>query len=122
MFRQLHIPRPPVDQAPDAGPCEMPAALTSSLMCIKACTAAPGDASGSFKQMGTEMPEIDRQDEARIREAAYFQWLDEGCPEGRADDHWTLACTLLAAAAPEGMATGEPAPDQAASPEDPAPQ
>ena len=41
------------------------------------------------------MPEIDSQDEGRLREIAYFLWLNEGCPEGRAADHWTLACGML---------------------------
>jgi hypothetical protein len=27
----------------------------------------------------------------RIREIAYFLWLDEGCPEGEADRHWSMA-------------------------------
>lgn len=29
--------------------------------------------------------------ERRIRERAYFIWLNEGCPEGRADEHWRHA-------------------------------
>jgi hypothetical protein len=28
----------------------------------------------------------DRED--RIREIAYFLWLDEGCPEGHSERHW----------------------------------
>ena len=31
----------------------------------------------------------DRND--RIREIAYFLWLDEGCPEGEAERHWSTA-------------------------------
>jgi Protein of unknown function (DUF2934) len=31
----------------------------------------------------------------RIREIAYFLWLDEGCPEGAAERHWLAAETLL---------------------------
>jgi hypothetical protein len=27
----------------------------------------------------------------QIREIAYFFWLEEGCPEGRADQHWAAA-------------------------------
>jgi Protein of unknown function (DUF2934) len=27
----------------------------------------------------------------RIREIAYFLWLDEGCPEGEAERHWSKA-------------------------------
>jgi hypothetical protein len=36
---------------------------------------------------GSTMP--DRND--RIREIAYFLWLDEGCPEGEEERHWTTA-------------------------------
>ncbi len=32
---------------------------------------------------------IDRDD--RIREIAYFLWLEEGCPDGEADRHWSAA-------------------------------
>jgi hypothetical protein len=39
----------------------------------------------------TVMP--DRND--RIREIAYFLWLEEGCPEGQADRHWLAAEALL---------------------------
>jgi hypothetical protein len=38
----------------------------------------------------------DSDQEKRIRERAYFIWLAEGCPEGRAEAHWTLACRLEA--------------------------
>jgi hypothetical protein len=31
----------------------------------------------------------DRED--RIRELAYFLWLEEGCPEGQAERHWQAA-------------------------------
>jgi hypothetical protein len=31
-------------------------------------------------------------DERVIRERAYFIWNREGCPDGRAHDHWVLAC------------------------------
>jgi hypothetical protein len=31
----------------------------------------------------------------RIREIAYFLWLDEGCPEGGAERHWSAAEALL---------------------------
>lgn len=41
------------------------------------------------------MPEIDDRHEAQLREIAYFLWLHEGCPEGRADHHWLLACGML---------------------------
>jgi len=49
------------------------------------------------------MPEIDGQDEGQIRETAYFLWLHEGCPEGRADDHWMLACGSLIVQAPSAQ-------------------
>jgi hypothetical protein len=34
--------------------------------------------------------------ENRIRERAYYLWLQEGCPEGRADVHWDEASELTA--------------------------
>jgi hypothetical protein len=37
------------------------------------------------------MPDSDRDREHAIREAAYFIWLREGRPEGRAHDHWQRA-------------------------------
>ena len=39
------------------------------------------------------MPESDPNSEDAIRERAYFIWLREGRPEGRAQDHW-LSATL----------------------------
>jgi len=50
--------------------------------------------------MEDEMPEIEGQDESQIREVAYFLWLNEGCPEGRADDHWMMACGMLCVSVP----------------------
>lgn len=35
--------------------------------------------------------------EERIREVAYFLWLEEGCPEGQADRHWAAAEAVVAA-------------------------
>ena len=32
----------------------------------------------------------------RIRERAYRIWLEEGMPEGKADDHWELARLAIA--------------------------
>jgi Protein of unknown function (DUF2934) len=29
--------------------------------------------------------------ETRIRERAHSMWLDEGCPDGKAESHWELA-------------------------------
>jgi len=34
--------------------------------------------------------------EERIRERAFHIWEREGCPEGRADDHWQMARQELA--------------------------
>ncbi|CAH2601067.1 conserved protein of unknown function [Rhodovastum atsumiense] len=34
--------------------------------------------------------------EQRIRERAYFLWLEDGCPEGRDRDHWERAEDLVA--------------------------
>lgn len=34
--------------------------------------------------------------EQRVRERAYRIWMEEGCPEGRADDHWAMASELVA--------------------------
>ena len=39
--------------------------------------------------------------ERRIRERAYFQWLQEGRPAGRAAEHWLRACDEEAAVAPQ---------------------
>ncbi len=33
---------------------------------------------------------------SRIRQRAYQIWLEEGCPEGRALDHWEMARELIA--------------------------
>lgn len=35
-------------------------------------------------------------DEGQIREIAYFLWIEEGCPDGRAEDHWMMACATPA--------------------------
>jgi hypothetical protein len=56
----------------------------------------------------------DRDD--RIREMAYFLWLEEGCPEGAAERHWLAAETLVASEPLErkrieGEPPGEPADD-----------
>ena len=37
--------------------------------------------------------------EERVRERAYFLWEREGCPEGRADEHWRRAVESEAAEA-----------------------
>lgn len=35
--------------------------------------------------------------EQRVSERAYFLWLEEGCPRGRAAEHWRLASALQVA-------------------------
>jgi hypothetical protein len=30
-----------------------------------------------------------------IAQAAYFIWMEQGCPDGRADEHWQLAVERL---------------------------
>ena len=44
-------------------------------------------------ELEPELATPDRND--RIREIAYFLWLDEGCPEGGAERHWSAAEALL---------------------------
>ncbi len=39
------------------------------------------------------MPELYGDDERVIGERAYFIWKREGCPNGRALDHWESACS-----------------------------
>ena len=34
--------------------------------------------------------------EKRVRDRAYKLWQEEGCPVGRADIHWEMACELVA--------------------------
>ena len=38
------------------------------------------------------MPDPHNHEKA-VRERAYFIWQREGCPEGKAQDHWTQAVT-----------------------------
>ena len=56
----------------------------------------------------------DRDD--RIRELAYFLWLEEGRPEGEAERHWLAAETIIESdpferKSIEGEPPGEPAGD-----------
>jgi hypothetical protein len=53
-------------------------------------TPAESGADGQLEP-GSTIP--DRND--RIREIAYFMWLDEGCPDGEAERHWTTSEALL---------------------------
>jgi DUF2934 family protein len=60
----------------------------------------------------------DRDD--RVREVAYFLWLEEGCPEGQAERHWRDAQAIVEAGPIErkrieGEPPGEPAEDLPAS-------
>jgi hypothetical protein len=41
-------------------------------------------------------PTTDDDREELIRTKAFYIWLDEGCPEGRADAHWHMATELVA--------------------------
>lgn len=41
------------------------------------------------------MTDPDRNAEQAVREAAYFIWEGEGCPEGRALDHWLHATSKI---------------------------
>jgi hypothetical protein len=43
----------------------------------------------TFAELGEAR--MDRNREQAIRERAYFIWEREGCPHGRADDHWRQA-------------------------------
>lgn len=45
---------------------------------------------------GAQNGRDERQHDERVRERAYRLWLEEGCPEGRADDHWDKARELVA--------------------------
>jgi hypothetical protein len=40
--------------------------------------------------------------EQRIRDIAYFLWLEEGCPEGEAERHWQTAEGLVESEPQEG--------------------
>lgn len=47
--------------------------------------------------------------EERIREIAYFLWLNEGSPEGREDSHWSEAEAMIDSEPAERKRTeGEP--------------
>lgn len=49
----------------------------------------------------------------RIRERAFMLWIDDGQPEGRAQDHWDLARELIAIEDGQ-MATTRPVQDELA--------
>jgi hypothetical protein len=61
---------------------------------------------------------------ARVREMAYFLWLDEGRPEGGAERHWTTAEALIGSEPEErkrieGEPPGEEPPVSPVSPRGP---
>ncbi len=58
-----------------------------------------------------------------VRQRAYFIWQQEGCPEGRADDHWHRAWEMEGEAATGDamMESAEPVAVSAASGDLPAP-
>jgi hypothetical protein len=43
--------------------------------------------------------------EEKIRQRAYEIWQREGCPEGRAEEHWQMARTEIAMAEDQATAT-----------------
>jgi Protein of unknown function (DUF2934) len=51
----------------------------------------------------------------RIRETAYFLWLEEGCPEGEADRHWLTAEGLVESELRRGKSSQGETPDGAES-------
>jgi Protein of unknown function (DUF2934) len=68
----------------------------------------------AHSQLEPEMIMTDRDD--RIREIAYFLWLDEGCPEGEEERHWAAAEALFESEPEqrkriEGEPPGEPVVD-----------
>ena len=70
--------------------------------------------SSTHDQLEPGSTTTDRND--RIREIAYFLWLDEGCPEGEEERHWTTAEALLESEPAqrkriEGEPPGEPVGD-----------
>jgi hypothetical protein len=43
------------------------------------------------------MSDTKQELEQRIRERAYFLWVQDGCPDGYADQHWVRATEVEAA-------------------------
>jgi hypothetical protein len=55
----------------------------------------PATTSGTPPAQSTSAePETTTDRNDRVRETAYFLWLEEGCPEGAAERHWLAAETL----------------------------
>jgi Protein of unknown function (DUF2934) len=48
---------------------------------------------GNHPEGGAPTPDNNREEV--IRTKAFYIWLDEGCPEGRADAHWQMAIEFL---------------------------
>jgi hypothetical protein len=48
----------------------------------------------------------DRED--RVRELAYFLWLEEGCPDGEAERHWRDAEAIIESDSVRKSVEGEP--------------
>ena len=83
----------------------------SSLGSAQKAAETPAE-SGAHNQLEPGPTMTDRDD--RIREIAYFLWLDEGCPHGEDERHWTTAVALLHSEPEqrkriEGEPPGEPA-------------
>jgi hypothetical protein len=55
---------------------------------------------------------MDNFDE-RVRDRAYRLWVEEGCPEGRADVHWERARELVAVEQNQKLTTKSPGRQQA---------
>jgi hypothetical protein len=69
---------------------------------------------GTHGQLEPRSTTPDRND--RIREIAYSLWLDEGCPEGEAERHWSTAEAMVESEPSErkrieGEPPGEPVGD-----------
>jgi hypothetical protein len=50
--------------------------------------------------------------EQRIRDIAFFLWEEEGCPEGRAPEHWAAAEALVDAQDAESKNREDEAPSE----------
>lgn len=65
-------------------------------------------------------------EEAHIREAAYFLWLEDGQPEGREEEHWLKAIDALTPPTPKARkprkAAAKAAPKAKAEPKARAPR
>ena len=82
--------------------------------------AAASQAASSLADPLEAEPKMTGRDD-RIREIAYFLWLDEGCPDGEAESHWAAAEALLESGPlerkrTEGEPPGEPVGNARAAP------